>query len=83
MLRVVFAVMALGLTIFALLDLWQVPAGNVRGGSRFLWTVAILLLPVIGAALWLIFGRAPEDGPDHRFLGPDDDPDFLRGIRPR
>ena len=35
-------------------------------------------VPVVGALLWLFFGRLPEDGP--RYLGPDDDPDFLRGM---
>lgn len=77
MVKVVLALVALGLMIFALIDVWQVPAADVRGGSRFLWTLAILLLPVIGALLWLFLGRYPEDGP--RYLGPDDDPDFLRG----
>lgn len=82
MLKVFLAIAALGVIIFALIDLWQVPAAGVRGGSRFLWTVAILLLPVAGAALWLLFGRLPEDGPTRRYLGPDDDPDFLRGTSP-
>jgi hypothetical protein len=43
--------------------------------------LAILLLPVIGAVLWLVFGRAPVDGPKPRTLPPDDDPDFLRRLR--
>ena len=71
----------IGVMIFALIDLWQVPAADVRGGSRFLWTLAILLLPVVGAGLWLLFGREPAEGPKRRFLPPDDDPDFLRRMR--
>jgi Phospholipase_D-nuclease N-terminal len=82
MVKVILAIVALGLIIFALIDLWHVPSADVRGGSRFLWTLAILLLPVIGAALWLFLGRVGQDGNDPRYLGPDDDPDFLRGIRP-
>ena len=82
MVKVILAIVALGLIIFALIDLWHVPPTDVRGGSRFLWTLAILLLPVIGAGLWLFFGRV-SGGPDEpRYLGPDDDPDFLRGMRP-
>lgn len=69
---------ALGLTIFALIDLFGVAAQDVRGGSRFVWAVVILVLPVVGPALWLWLGRAPADEPRH--LGPDDDPDFLRGF---
>jgi hypothetical protein len=79
--KVLLVVVGLGVMIFALIDLWQVPAADVRGGSRFLWTLAILLLPVIGAVLWLVFGRAPVDGPKPRTLPPDDDPDFLRRLR--
>lgn len=82
MIKVILAIAAIGVVIFALIDLWQVPAAGVRGGSRFLWTLAILLLPVVGAALWLLAGRAPTEGPIRRDLGPDDDPDFLRHIRP-
>ena len=78
MVKVILVIVALGLMIFALIDAWQVPAAEVRGGNRFLWTLAILLLPVVGALLWLVCGRLPEDGP--RYLGPDDDPDFLRGM---
>jgi hypothetical protein len=78
MVKVILVIVALGLMIFALIDVWQVSAADVRGGNRFLWTLAILLLPVVGALLWLFFGRMPDDGP--RFLGPDDDPDFLRGM---
>ena len=78
MVKVLLVLAALGLTIFALIDLLSVPAGDVRGGSRFVWGVVILALPVIGPVLWLWLGRAPSDGPRH--LGPDDDPDFLRGF---
>jgi len=83
MVKVIVAIVALGLVIFALIDLAQVPASEVRGGSRFLWLLAILLLPVVGAVLWLFLGRNPQDGSSRRYLGPDDDPDFLRGMRPR
>lgn len=76
--KVLLALAALGLTIFALIDLAGVPASEVRGGSRFVWGVVILLVPVAGPLLWLWLGRAPADGP--RYLGPDDDPDFLRGF---
>jgi hypothetical protein len=82
MVKVLLAIAGLGVMIFALIDLWQVPAADVRGGSRFLWTVGILLIPVVGAVLWLVFGRAPQGGAPRGVVPPDDDPDFLRGIRP-
>lgn len=77
--RVVITVVVLALTIFALVDAWQRPAADVRGGSRSLWTLLILCVPVVGPTLWLAFGRAPQErGPD--VVPPDDDPDFLRGL---
>lgn len=81
MLKVAMVVVLIGLTIFALIDLFNVPADQVRGGSRFLWALGILLVPLVGPVLWLWLGRAPEEtgmGP----LPPDDDPDFLRGMNP-
>ncbi len=81
MVKVLLVIVALGVMIFAFIDLWQVPAADVRGGSRFLWAVAILLLPVVGAVLWLFFGRLPAEEPPRRFLPPDDDPDFLGRMR--
>ncbi|MEZ5186781.1 MAG: PLDc N-terminal domain-containing protein [Candidatus Nanopelagicales bacterium] len=83
MVKVLLGLAALGLLIFALIDLFQVRSDDVRGGSRFLWLLAILLLPVVGAVLWLVFGREPAEGPKRRTLPPDDDPDFLRKVRPR
>jgi len=80
MVKVLAVIAALGLTIFALIDLFGVASGDVRGGSRFVWAVVILLLPVIGPVVWLWLGRAPSDEP--RGFGPDDDPDFLRKMRP-
>jgi len=81
MVKVLVVIAALGLTIFALIDLFSVPTSDVRWGSRFVWAVVVLLLPVIGPGLWLWLGRVPADGPPRRFLPPDDDPDFLRGVR--
>ena len=79
MVKVLMVIAALGLTIFALIDLFGVKAGDVRGGSRFVWAVVILLIPVLGPAVWLWLGRAPDDSNPLKYLPPDDDPDFLRG----
>jgi hypothetical protein len=51
----------------------------------------ILLLPLVGGVAWLIAGRPVSildtvlgprggDGPPRGPLGPDDDPDFLKGL---
>ena len=80
MVKVVLVIVLLGVMIFALIDLIQVPAEDVRGGSKFLWALAILLLPLIGAVAWLWLGRAPSQTSGPGLVPPDDDPDVLRGI---
>jgi hypothetical protein len=46
--------------------------------NKPLWALIIVLLPVIGAVLWFLLGRARKTGrPDaRRFVAPDDDPEF-------
>ena len=40
-------------TVYAMVKIVQSRAGT---GSKVLWIVLILLLPVVGLILWLIFG---------------------------
>ena len=50
---------------------------------RWLWMVAIVLLPGVGALGWFTLGRPRSGGPDggqRRTIAPDDDPDFLRRL---
>jgi hypothetical protein len=81
------------LAIYALVDCVQTPSGDVRVLPKLAW-MALIVLPVLGPVLWLVFGRddsvvrrllfpAPTGGPapgPRRALAPDDDPDFLRGL---
>lgn len=51
-----------GLIILAL-DVWAIISviGSAAGtGTKVLWTLLVLLLPVIGFIIWLIFG--PRSG---------------------
>lgn len=80
MAKVLFIIAVIGVMIFAIIDLFCVPADDVRGRSRLLWLVGILFLPLIGAVAWLLAGRAPQPDSRPRILPPDDDPDFLRGM---
>jgi hypothetical protein len=91
-LNVVPALIVVGLLVYAAIDCLQTPAGELRLG-RGLWLTVIVLLPVLGPVAWLVLGRitaprharvegAPEpaarpSGP----VGPDDDPEFLAGLR--
>jgi hypothetical protein len=46
------------LVLGALVDLVRVPASQVKRGTKAGWFLAILLLPVLGGALWFAFGRS-------------------------
>lgn len=84
MLRALPLLVGLALTIYALTDCLQ--AGTRKGQAKVGWLAAILLLPFVGALAWLLAGRSSSGGtgrprtgrPPPR--GPDDDPDFLRGL---
>lgn len=49
----------LGLIIF-IVDVWaiiKIVQSRKPTGTKVLWVVLILLLPVLGLILWLLFGR--------------------------
>ncbi len=81
--RVLPVVIIAMLMIYAIVEVAQADPARVRVMPRWLWTVAIILLPAVGAIFWLLFGR-----PTRRDAGtgqrppraPDDDPDFLRRL---
>lgn len=84
--RIVVVVLLVALVVYALVDASQADGARVRWMPRWLWIVAILLLPGVGALGWLFFGRPrgrrlpPGGQAQRRPLAPDDDPDFLRGL---
>lgn len=115
MLRVLPALIELGLLVYALIDCIQTPEASVRNLPRWGWLILIILIPYIGPVAWLFAGRplrsgaaqrggpwpsggsggsrgpgsgpgyGPAGGPGGRrppgpARGPDDDPDFLRGL---
>ena len=75
-------VMVALLMIYCVVEVAQSSPYAVRAMPRWLWAVAIICLPLVGAVCWLIFGRprkgTPTPGGPPR--SPDDDPDFLRGL---
>ncbi|WP_343900228.1 PLD nuclease N-terminal domain-containing protein [Arthrobacter rhombi] len=82
------ALVALAVTIYALIQCVQTPAHRVRSIPKPGWILAIILLPLVGACLWFWLGRpndaipgpttrqAPTRGPS----APDDNPEFLRSL---
>jgi len=78
-------IVGLGLMIYSLVESIQTPRHRVRVMPKSAWMAVIVLVPIIGAGLWLGFGRLREPhtrgnqvrpGPS----APDDDPEFLRKV---
>nr|WP_245324246.1 PLD nuclease N-terminal domain-containing protein [Nesterenkonia lacusekhoensis] len=78
-------IVGLGLMIYSLVESIQTPRHRVRVMPKSAWMAVIVLVPIIGAGLWLGFGRIRETrtrdnqvrpGPS----APDDDPEFLRKV---
>ena len=80
-LLVVLAVVVVAFTIYAVIDLIMTDRSRVRALNKPLWAVIIVVIPVIGAVLWLTLGKSRRrPGGPARPLAPDDDPEFLNGI---
>jgi len=80
----VYIVVGLGivaLSIYAAIDALMTDKRRTRGLPKALWVLVILVLPVIGAVLWLTLGKdRGKRKPVMRQTAPDDDPDFLRRL---
>ncbi len=76
------AVVVVAVTIFAVVDSAMTRKERVRGISKALWILVILLFPVVGPILWFLIGKDRSSGANApgRRLGPDDDPEFLRRL---
>lgn len=79
----------LGLAVYSFFDVLKTDDSRIRRWPRSAWLV-IVLLPVIGAALWFGIGRPRRDRYDapriislksnQRPMAPDDDPSFIRRL---
>ena len=85
MLRYLPVLLSLGLTIYCVVDAIQTEDEAVRNLPKLAWLGLILLAPLVGPVAWLIAGRPRTVAirpatPPRRPRGPDDDPDFLKGL---
>ncbi len=82
---VLYALLSLGLLVYAVVDLASTPARAIRT-PKWLSLLAVLLL-VVAPLAWLLLGRPGRTGepaPEPtRTVAPDDDEDFLRELRRR
>ena len=80
------AIVAASVIIYSLVECLMTPKHLVRAMPKAAWVLVILLVPVVGALLWLFLGRARKPkpaaarGPAPRVASPDDDETFLRQL---
>ncbi|WP_108870288.1 PLD nuclease N-terminal domain-containing protein [Tessaracoccus timonensis] len=80
--RVLLIVAIIMLTLYCVIEVAQARSARVRRLPKWLWAFAVICVPVVGPISWLALGRptnAPRKPLPNR--APDDDEDFLRGIR--
>lgn len=85
MIRVIGSLLVLAFTIYSLVDCLQTDEDRVKALPKVVWAFFIALFPIVGAGAWWFAGRPslprPPSRPQRRGpVGPDDDPDFLRGL---
>ena len=87
--RVLILLALLGFTVYTLGDCVQSSDDRVRNLPKIAWAAIIVFFPVAGGIAWYVAGRPVPVIPPYdqrrpqRPLpprGPDDDPDFLRGL---
>jgi len=87
LLRVALAVAVLVIFVYGLVDIIRTDGRLTRGISKPAWIVVMIVLPVVGAILWLLIGRprgtSPQQQSQRHPAAPDDDPDFLRNLEAR
>lgn len=82
-------IVAIGVIIYAFIECLMTPKHQVRAFPKTAWILIVLLVPLVGALLWLFLGRARSRraggsggrpaGP-RRPSSPDDDAAFLRQL---
>lgn len=69
------------LTGYAITDVFNTAEREPHGLRRWLWITIILVVPYIGAIVWIVLQRRGKGGDSERRRGaPDDDPEYLRWI---
>ncbi|WP_129786711.1 PLD nuclease N-terminal domain-containing protein [Promicromonospora panici] len=69
-LRVIVPLFIVGLTVYALADVWGTEEDERGGLPRWLWVILIVFLPLLGSISWIIVrttarrsGAGPASGP--------------------
>ena len=84
--RFLVALAVIAITVYSVIDCVRAEDRQRRGLPAWLWVTVIIVLPGVGALVWLLVSRtAPDPRPrgytrPSRPVAPDDDPDFLAGL---
>jgi len=86
-----FALIAFAVWIFCIIDVITTPNGECRNLPKLAWVFIVILFVDIGSIAWLVAGRrwgrqpvgAARRGAPSRATNPDDDEEFLAGLRAR
>lgn len=54
---IVFSLLMLAVTVFAIVDIIVRDDGQIRFMPKALWLILVILVPFVGAILWLVLGR--------------------------
>ncbi|MHA7261789.1 PLD nuclease N-terminal domain-containing protein [Arthrobacter sp. TMN-37] len=81
------ALLGVAVIVYALIECAMTRSNEVRSISKPAWLITILVVPLLGAGLWFLFGRPrpvrgtrpPRTAPRHP-TAPDDDPQFLQNL---
>ena len=80
--RILMYVLPIALTIYAIADIARTDESRIKLLPKWGWFLIAIFASVIGPIAWLIAGktryRKPPKGRGPK--GPDDDPDFLKGL---
>ncbi|WP_243891978.1 PLDc N-terminal domain-containing protein, partial [Dermatophilus congolensis] len=77
--RVLGTLLILAYSIYTLVDCLNTDEQHIRALPKPIWALGICLFPIVGGTAWWLAGRPQRPRPQ-RPIGPDDDPDFLRGL---
>jgi len=82
MLRVALVIVLLGVYIASIIDVIRTPSRESRKLPVFAWLIIVVMLPVLGGAIWWFLGRVwPDRGRRRKpMASPDDDARFLRQL---
>ena len=75
-------VLPIALTIYAIADISRTDDSNIKLLPKWAWVLISIFVGIIGPLAWLIAGKNRYRRPQRKNgpKGPDDDPDFLKGL---